>query len=334
MSQNRQGGYQNFQAANKMGGNGMQHLKIFAIILLFILLPFSAVAESFVEEIKDIPAGTADAIVVKLKEELVSFIEPFLGASKTFILSNPNPADLIGYWKLIIVVITSFYLLLFLVAGLKFILGAYDFMQREEAKVWFKNSLFLVVVLNASYLLYTVLMDLGSGVALIFWDGKFEALFTFASIESLNLFSLIYLATSVSLLWFTLFLRYALLFVGVVLFPIGLFLYFIPPLKTYGSAILNLFGTAIFIQLVDVFTLIIISLTLAKISGPDFQFLIPSTAFLIIFFMNTMMLLMAIGKAVTSTKAYSPNLANVVNYVTPPASYLSPVERAEGYYGE
>jgi len=267
----------------------MQHLKIFAIILLFILLPFSAVAESFVEEIKDIPAGTADAIVVKLKEELVSFIEPFLGASKTFILSNPNPADLIGYWKLIIVVITSFYLLLFLVAGLKFILGAYDFMQREEAKVWFKNSLFLVVVLNASYLLYTVLMDLGSGVALIFWDGKFEALFTFASIESLNLFSLIYLATSVSLLWFTLFLRYALLFVGVVLFPIGLFLYFIPPLKTYGSAILNLFGTAIFIQLVDVFTLIIISLTLAKISGPDFQFLIPSTAFLIIFFMNTIL---------------------------------------------
>ncbi len=298
-----------------------------ALCLIALILVLASVHAQFVEEIRGIPQGTADAIVEKQKQELVLFIKPFLEAIKTFILSNPNPLDLFGFWQLIISVISAFYILLFLVAGLKFVLGAYDVGQREEAKVWFKNALFVVIVLNASYLLYSILLDLGSGVALVFWDAKFESLFSFAAIESLNLFSLYYLAASSALLWITLFLRYALLLIGVVIFPIGLFLFFIPPMKTYGSAVLNIFGTAVFIQLVDVITLKVMDLTLTTLTSPDFQFLIPSTAYFIIFFINLVMLLIAAMRGINSVRAYSPNIANVVSYITPPSSYLSPTER-------
>ena len=302
-------------------------------VLVFLLLLSQASAQ-FVEEIRDIPQGTADAIVAKQKQELVLFINPFLSAIKTFILSNPNPLDLFDHWKLIVSVISAFYILLFLVAGLKFVLGAYDVGQREEAKVWFKNALFLVIVLNASYLLYSILLDLGSGVSLVFWDAKFESLFSFEAIESLNLFSLYYLAFSSSLLWFTLFMRYALLLIGVVIFPLGLFLFFIPPMKTYGSAILNIFGSAVFIQLIDTITLKVMDLTLAGLSSPDFKFLIPSTAYFIIFSINLAILLIAALRGVHSVKAYSPNIANVVSYITPPSSYLSPVAKPLSYAKE
>ena len=302
--------------------------------LLVFLLAGQALGQSFVEAIEDLPEAMSAAMVEAQRQELVNFIEPFLDASKTFILSNPDPSGLVNYWQLMVQVISAFYILLFLVAGLKFVLGAYDSHQREEAKEWFKNALFVVIVLNASYLLYTVLLDVGSAIALEFWSSDFESLFTFASIESLNLFSLYYLSFTISLLWFTLFARYALLLIGVIAFPIGVFLFFVPPLKPYGSAILNLFGIAVFLQLIDVFALIVANGVLDVVGGPDFAFLVPSTTFLVMFLINLTMLLLAAVKGITSVKAYSPNIANVVNYVTPPSSYLSPVERAPSYYKE
>lgn len=309
-----------------------------ALLAVFLLLLAGSAAAQFVEEIRGIPQGTADALIEKQKQELVLFINPFLTAINTFIQQNPDPLALFGYWKLIILVISAFYILMFLVAGLKFVLGAYDVGQREEAKVWFKNALFVVIVLNASYLLYSILLDLGSGVSLVFWEAKFDNLFSFEAIESLNLFNLYYLAFSASLLWFTLFLRYALLLIGVVIFPVGLFLFFIPPLKTWGSAVLNLFGTAVFIQLVDTITLKVMDLTLASWTSPDFKFLIPSTAYFIIFFINLVMLLIAVLRGVHSVRGYSPNIANVVSYITPPSSYLSPaaqsMEREPSYMRE
>jgi hypothetical protein len=46
-------------------------------------------------------------------------------------------------------------------------------------------------------------------------------------------------------------LRYLVVSFGVVLFPVGIFLYFIPPLKGYGKFILNLLGIFIFITFID-----------------------------------------------------------------------------------
>ncbi len=300
------------------------------LVLLLGLLFGSMVSAQFVEEIRDIPEGTADAIIAAEKEELVNFITPFLLAIKTFMTTNPDPDDLFDLWEKVVTLISAFYVLLFLIAGLKFILGAYDAGQREEAKAWFKNALFIVIVVNASFYLYKALLDIGSGVASGLWEKKFEELFSFAAISSLNLYSLHYLALSAELLWFSLFFRYALLLIGVVVLPIGIFLFLVPPLKTYGSAILNLFGAAVFLQFIDVITLKVIDLTLVSYSTPDFKFLIPSTAYFIIFFINMIMLLIAALRGVHSIRGYSPNIANVVSYITPPSSYLTPAAGASG----
>jgi hypothetical protein len=51
-------------------------------------------------------------------------------------------------------------------------------------------------------------------------------------------------------------LRYAIVAIGVVLFPLGIFSYFIPPLRSYGLLVLNFLGTCIFITALDAIILV------------------------------------------------------------------------------
>ena len=82
-------------------------------------------------------------------------------------------------------------------------------------------------------------------------------------------------------------LRYVLVASGIVFFPIGIFLYFIPPLRGYGKAILNFFGICIFISFFDAIVFLICSKLLDVALFADTKILVMITAFTIA---NLMML--------------------------------------------
>ena len=92
-------------------------------------------------------------------------------------------------------------------------------------------------------------------------------------------------------------LRYAIVAMGVVLFPIGIFFYFLPPLRSFGSLILNILGIAIFITFLDALLLIGFSSLMNVGIFSQFQIVILIAAFLLIDILMVVLLFFAITKA-------------------------------------
>jgi hypothetical protein len=81
--------------------------------------------------------------------------------------------------------------------------------------------------------------------------------------------------------------RYIIVAVGVVLVPIGVFLYFIPFLNSYGKLILNFLGICIFVAFFDSVVFLVCSELLNIEIFQNFKILVMITAF----FMSDVMML-------------------------------------------
>jgi hypothetical protein len=97
-------------------------------------------------------------------------------------------------------------------------------------------------------------------------------------------------------------LRYLLVLIGLVLFPVGIFFYFIPITQGYGKAIFNSFGVYLFIPFVDGIVLLICSRVLDVPAFENFKILIMISAFSIInFLMFYLIIFSMIKSAVKAT---------------------------------
>jgi len=253
------------------------------------------------DAITNLPADIAASIMEVFRQALIGFIQPLLETAKALMTINIDPFAFQGLWQTIVTIISAFYLLLFLVVGLKFLFGCYDAVHRKEAKEWFKNAIILVVAVNASLLLYSLLLNLGSAVAMTLWSNEFEGLFLIENLGALDVIWAGIFAMSLFLALATLVIRQLFLILGVALFPIGIFLYFIPPVKTYGSVLLNLIGVAVFIQVLDVIILVAMQLfygQFAELAG--INLLAPSLGFFFIFLANSAAAFIAVQKALNA----------------------------------
>lgn len=271
----------------------MKKILLFALILLAV-----NVHAGLWESVTNLPGDIANALLDGLKQMVVDFVTPLLDLAKTFITANPNPENYQSYWQAIIVLISAFYLLIFLGVGFKFVLGSYDEVQRLEAKEWAKKALLIVILCNASLLLYSLLLDVGSATSLYLWNTSYEQLFQLQNLSALNLFLLAFFAIAVLIALVTLCIRYLLVLVGIMAFPVGLFLYFLPPVQSFGKIILNTLGIVIFLQFIDVLILVASSLLLNEFGNlTQMQLLAPTLGFLLIAIANVWLLKFAILKA-------------------------------------
>lgn len=168
------------------------------------------------------------------------------------LLSEPVNVSLFhSFWAIIIYIISIFYGLFFLFAGFNFMISGYNAEKRENAKVWMRNVVLMVLFVQASYIIYSLIIELNSlltiGVINMI-DPNFFLLSVdnFASIGmqlmNYTLYLIVLVITSVLLG-----MRYLFVSIGVVLFPFAMFFYFIPPLQTYGKMILNVLLVGIFV---------------------------------------------------------------------------------------
>lgn len=200
----------------------------------------------------------------KFMEYVLSIInaplQPFLYMVKS-LLSEPIRIDLlIGIWAIIVYMLSMFYAFLIIYSGFSFITSGYDVSKRENAKSWLKNVIIMIILVQCSFFLYQLVLDLSSVMtasSLTLIDNNFFLL-TVDSLPSIGLefiLAPIYLVTLLSTV-IILTIRYAVVAIGAVLFPLGIFFYFIEPLRSYGLLILNFLGTAIFVTFLDVIILI------------------------------------------------------------------------------
>ena len=210
---------------------------------------------------------------------LLIFIERLLTASVSIEL-------FFAIWNIIRYILSFFYLFFFLYAGYVFLTGNNDPIKRAHAKEMLQNTVLMMVLINGSYYLYQVILDLSSVLnsSIIRMVEPTFFLLTADNIVNIGLqfmlsgvYGLTLLLTVIMLT-----LRYIVVSLGVVLLPIGIFLYFIPPLKGYGKFILNMLGIFIFITFIDLLIILACSLIINVPLFANFKIIVMITCFTLI----------------------------------------------------
>jgi hypothetical protein len=215
------------------------------------------------EELLNLPAQSILRFIQKLITEEVSM-------------------DVFGEtWAVINYVLSTLYVLLLLYAGIKFMTSGHDLLKKEKARELIKNVILLIVSVQASFYIYGIVVFFGSALT----KGMFNLVNTSFFSPDLSMDYFLYLAPYYLMIILTsllLIIRYAIVCIGVIIFPLALFCYFIEPLKQYGEMIINFLLVNIFMG----FLVSIIILTFSKISAlslfDDFQMLLLTACFLLI----------------------------------------------------
>jgi len=250
-------------------------------------------------------ANLGNCIVEKLFEFILSLLEapikPILNLALDLLSEPINLSLFFSLWVIVIYVLSMFYALFLLGTGLNFMVSGYAPEKRENAKMWLRNIVIMIVLVQASFFMYQLAIDLSSIMAsttLSLIDQSFFSIST-GSIANMGLsilFSFSYLIT----LYFTvmiLTIRYTIVSLGVVLLPIAIFFYFIPPLQQYGSLILNFLGVSIFMTFFDALILIGFSKLVNIPIFANMKIVVLISAFAVISLLMLGLMLFSIAKA-------------------------------------
>ena len=231
----------------------------------------------------------ASCIPQKIYEFIINIlnapIQPLLYFTKS-LLTEPVQLSLFSsLWAIMLYIISLFYGLLMLYSGLNFMLSGYNAVKRAKAKEWFRNIFIMIILVQASYFIYSLVVDMGSllTAGIINLVDKQFFMITADNIINIGLqffFSMFY----VVILLFTILvltLRYIIVAVGVVFVPIGIFFYFIPPLNSYGRLILNFLGICIFITFFDAIIFLVCSRLIEIQLFENFKILVMIASFTI-----------------------------------------------------
>lgn len=197
----------------------------------------------------------AECIVIKIQELVLEIINtpirPLVSAVKQLLTQTPNIEVFGTLWSLIVYILSMFYGVFILFAGLNFIISSASPERRIIAKEWLQNIIILMICVQASYYIYTTIAQISSGLAqgiLKLIDNNFFLLtidnyYNFGlQIILGGIYILVLLLTIVVLA-----IIYFLTSTGIVFFPFGLFFYFIPPLSSIGRSIITFILSVLFL---------------------------------------------------------------------------------------
>ncbi|MBU0470569.1 MAG: hypothetical protein KJ984_03780 [Nanoarchaeota archaeon] len=231
-------------------------------------------------------------------------IQPLLSFVQTLMTEPANINTFQSFWAVIVHVISLFYGLFFVFAGFNLMISGYDSAKREKAKYWLGNVILMILFVQASFLIYDLIIELSSlltaGVINIVDPNFFLMTIDNGINVGLQLSLLIpyigVLITTIILLG----LRYLFAVVGVVLFPFAIFFYFIPPLRSYGKLILNFLMVIIFVPFFSAVILFGASALLQIPIFANFKIVLTIIAFVSVDLMMIFLIIFAIIKAAFS----------------------------------
>lgn len=291
-------------------------ITILTLFLLVITLPSVFADECGITNLAVCLPQKAIEFVISIFN---SPIENLLGDIQNFLTEPVNIELFKSLWQIMVYILSVFYGLFLLFAGYTFIVSGQDVIKREMAKDWLKNIIFMIIFVQASYFLYKALLEIGASLSagVINMINPDFFLLTADSIPELGLqflFSSIYITTLTSTLIF-LIIRYFLVSLGLVLFPIGLFLYFIPPLKSYGKLIVE--GGIVLILLPFFQSLILLmgSKLIELAVFENLKILVMICSFTIVNLAMILLVLFAAIKAVNYVGGVGASVASAIKYL-------------------
>ena len=285
----------------------MKKTKLALLLLAIVLvIPLSYAQEE--EEEKCGLTNLAVCIPQKLYEYTLTIInaplQPFLDLNKSLLSEPVNIDNFVSLWAIIVYIISIFYGLFIIFAGFNLIISGYSSEKRERSKEWLKNIVLMIFFVQASYFLYSVILELSAsmtaGVINLIPEEFFQL--TADNITNIGLQIILALPYLLTLLGsiILLSLRYLLVAVGVVFFPIGLFFNFIPPLKSFGKLVLNVLLIIIFLPFIQSLMLLSASKLVEIPLFANYKILIMIAAFVLINASMIFLVLFALIKAAST----------------------------------
>jgi len=257
-------------------------------------------------KISNIGECVAEALFEFFLDILNLASRPFLDQIKRFLIEPVSIIVFADIWAIIVYILSLFYGLLIVWIGLKFIISGEYPEEREKAKSGLKNIIIMMILIQASYHLYDLILSISSALTNVIFDMIPRSFFRLTLESSSNfgfdlIFGLIYIL-HLNITLVILLLRYIFVSAGVVLFALGIFFYFIPPLNKYGRLALNSLGVLVFLPFFYSIILLIGSRLVELKSFRNFKTLIMVGTLNLIIIFTFFILLFVIIKAATKVR--------------------------------
>ncbi len=291
--------------------------KLSIVLGLFILVPLVSAGDScsLLNLGSCLPQKLFNFFIGILNAPII----PLLNLTKT-LLVDPIRIDLfLPLWGIILYILSMFYGILMIYSGFNFMFSGHSAIKRAKAKEWFVNIFIMIVLIQASYFLYALTLDVQSlmtaGIINLI-DDKFFLITAdnFVNLGLQFLFALFY-AFTIIITIFLLAFRYIIVAAGVVFIPIGIFCYFISPLKEYGRLIFNFLGTNIFLGFFISLIFLVCSQLTTISTFKEFKILVMISAFGIAnLLMIYLMFFSAIKSATKTIDGGAATFASIAKY--------------------
>lgn len=222
------------------------------------IIDFSGV----ISAITSLPGRIVDSFFSYAVSGLIDSTQQLVDTAFKFIFSSPDPNWFCSSYNGIMAIVETLYSLVLMGLALYFILRSNDAEGRATAKKWLENMLVMIVVLAFSFQIFQIMLDLNTNLAASFASDSMKSMFSSPGGFATGIFALVVMVpamTGMMLTVVTLLLRYLLIPFLLFLFPIAIFLYFVPITQKWGRAFLTLIAGIVFMSTFDALVLLALS---------------------------------------------------------------------------
>ena len=241
-------------------------LKYLALLLVICSIGHSAsigvtvtnqscpVNADFLTVIYNLPTCIVENFFSSLVSGFVYSAQEFLENSLNFIVTGPNLDSFCTPYTQVMSVLESLYTLALMGIGAYYIATAADPEKRAKAKLWIQNVLYLIITLAFSFSIFGMIVELNQYITTSIYNASFSDLLNiqvvFSSLVFATVLSFNFLIAA-ALTFMTLLTRYLMIPFLLLLFPIAIFLYFLPFTREWGLFLLKFTVIIIFMTSID-----------------------------------------------------------------------------------
>lgn len=278
------------------------------MLLLFLMtIPLVSAKDFDLFDLFDLPEIIIEKLIEVVTSILNTPITQFLLLVKNLFTIQINIQAFFPLWQIMVYILSLFYGLYILFAGFNFMMSGYDPIKRMLAKEWLKNVLVMMVCVQASYFIYELILEIELSLTSSIMTLVGNSIFLFSALDIFSGFGIFLMTGYGTALFFTsilFFIRYIIVVMGVLIFPLGIFLYFSPMLKDYGRMLLNFVLMSVFVSFFSALILLASSKVVELSMFQDYRLFVSMSAFCLCDFMMFYFMLFSIIKSAfkTSTK--------------------------------
>jgi len=208
----------------------------------------------FLEVIYNLPTCIVERFFETLISGFIYSATEFLEHSLNFIITGPDLSHFCSIYTRIMRIIESLYIIALMGVGAYYIISSADPAKRARSKLWLQNLFFMIIILSFSYQIFEMILEINQYITSSIYEESFSDVLDIRTVFSTLIFALVFsfqALAAAGLTFMTLILRYILIPFLFLLFPIAIFLYFMPFGKVWGSFLLKFILLIVFMTSID-----------------------------------------------------------------------------------